>query len=170
MNWHILFVRGGQEEKILTKVNDANHEAFIPKVTKVFKRKNELRKEDVPLFKNYVFVKSQSNTREFQEYIQHEIQHMTGFIRLLKHDNEGTESLYPHEKEFLMKFANKDHVINQSQGFIEGDKIVITEGPLIGHESLIKKIDRHKRIAQLDIEMFGDKRTITVGLEIISKR
>lgn len=170
MNWHVLFVLGGHEHKIKDKINESHHDAFIPKVTKLFKRKDELRKEDVPLFKNYVFVKSKSNTIEFQEYIQHEIQHMTGFIKLLKHDNEGTESLYPHEKEFLMKFANKDHVINQSQGFIEGDKIVITEGPLIGHESLIRKIDRHKRIAQLDIEMFGDKRTITVGLEIISKR
>jgi transcriptional antiterminator NusG len=40
----------------------------------------------------------------------------------------------------------------------------------MGFESLIRKIDRHKRIAQLEIDMFGDKRTITVGLEIISKQ
>jgi transcription termination/antitermination protein NusG len=69
-----------------------------------------------------------------------------------------------------MKFANKDHVIENSIGLIEGDKIIITEGPLMGHESMIKKIDSHKRIAQLDIEMFGQLRTITVALEIISKQ
>ena len=169
MYWHVLFVRGGHEEKIASKINETANEAFIPKVTKLFKRKDEMRKEDVPLFKNYVFVKSEQNIREFQEYIQHEVQQMIGFIKLLKHDTQ-TESLYPHEKEFLMKFANKDHVIDESKGLIEGDKIIITQGPLVGHESMIKKIDRHKRIAQLEIEMFGDKRTITVGLEIVSKR
>ena len=169
MFWHVLFVLGGHEEKITQQINESDHHAFLPKVTKIFKKKNELRKEDVLLFKNYIFVKSTDDTTEFQKYIQNEIQHLTGFIRLLKHDNQ-TESLYPHEKEFLMKFANKDHVIKESEGFIEGDKIVITEGPLIGHESLIKKIDRHKRIAMLDIEMFGQQRTITVALEIISKQ
>lgn len=170
MYWHVLFVRGGYEQKIMDKINDSDHEAFIPKVTKLFKRKNEIRKENFLLFKNYVFVKSELDTKNFQKYIQNEVQHMTGFIRLLKYDSDGTESLYPHEKEFLMKFANEDHVIDDSKGLIEGDKIIITEGPLMGHESMIKKIDRHKRIAQLDIDMFGEKRLITVGLEIISKR
>lgn len=169
MYWHVLFVLGGYEQKITQKINESHHDAFLPKVTKIFKRKDELRKEDVLLFKNYIFVKSNHDTTEFQKYIQNEVQHLTGFIKLLKHDQQ-TESLYPHEKEFLMKFANKDHVIEDSKGLIEGDKIVITEGPLMGHESLIKKIDRHKRIAQLDIEMFGQQRTITVALEIISKQ
>lgn len=169
MYWHVLFVLGGYEHKITQKINESNHEAFLPKVTKIFKRKDGLRKEDVLLFNNYIFIKSHHDTTEFQKYIQNEVQHLTGFIKLLKHDQQ-TESLYPHEKEFLMKFANKDHVIENSIGLIEGDKIVITEGPLMGHESLIKKIDRHKRIAQLDIEMFGQLRTITVALEIISKQ
>jgi transcription termination/antitermination protein NusG len=169
MYWHVLFVRGGHELKIKEKINESDHDAFLPKVTKIFKSKSEMRKEDVLLFKNYVFVKSKHDTTEFQKFIQNEIQQLTGFIKLLKHDQE-TESLYPHEKEFLMKFANKDHVIKESEGFIEGDKIIITEGPLMGHESMIKKIDRHKRIAQLDIEMFGQQRTITVALEIISKQ
>lgn len=170
MYWHVLFVRGGHEQKIVNKINEAGHEAFLPKVTKLFKRKNEIKKEDFLLFKNYVFVKSELDTLNFQKYIQHEVKYMNGFIKLLKHDSEGTESLYPHEKEFLMKFANKDHVIDESKGLIEGDRIIITEGPLMGHESMIKKIDRHKRIAQLEIEMFGDKRMISVGLEIVSKR
>ncbi|PKM90632.1 MAG: transcription antiterminator [Firmicutes bacterium HGW-Firmicutes-10] len=169
MYWHVLFVLGGHEEKIVNKINESDHEAFLPKVKKLFKRNSTINKEDVLLFKNYVFVKSNENTINFQKYIQNEIQHMTGFIKLLKHDTH-TESLYPHEKEFLMKFTDEENVIDESQGLINGDKIIITQGPLMGFESLIRKIDRHKRIAQLEIDMFGDKRTITVGLEIISKQ
>lgn len=56
-----------------------------------------------------------------------------------------------------------------STGFIQGDKIFVTEGPLQGKEGLIIKIDRHKRIAYLQLSMFNKETIAKVGLEIISK-
>lgn len=70
---------------------------------------------------------------------------------------------------FLTKFSNKDHVVDISNGIIENDKIIINEGPLIGLEGLITKIDRHKRIAYVDVELLGKFTRVQVGLEIISK-
>ena len=57
-----------------------------------------------------------------------------------------------------------------SVGVIEGDRVIVTEGPLKGHEAQITKIDRHKRAAYLDMRMFGRHKTIKVGLEIVRKR
>ena len=57
-----------------------------------------------------------------------------------------------------------------SRVFIENDRVIITSGPLKGNEALIKKIDRHKRRAYLEIEMFGRKVEAQVGLEIVKKR
>jgi transcriptional antiterminator NusG len=56
-----------------------------------------------------------------------------------------------------------------SKGIIEGDQIIVERGPLKGYEGFIKKIDRHKRIAFIDIELFNTITTIKVGLEIVSK-
>ena len=56
-----------------------------------------------------------------------------------------------------------------SEGFIEGDKFIVTRGPLCGKEGLIQKINRHKRKAWLEVEMFGRKQEIEVGLEIVAK-
>ena len=56
-----------------------------------------------------------------------------------------------------------------SKGLIEGNQIYITQGPLKGKEGLIVKIDRHKRLAYLQLSMFHKELIAKVGLEIISK-
>lgn len=66
--------------------------------------------------------------------------------------------------------APETHVVEMSEGFIEGDKVVVTSGPLRGREAQISKIDRHKRLAWLDMRMFGRNKSIKVGLEIVSKQ
>ena len=50
------------------------------------------------------------------------------------------------------------------------DRVFITEGPLKGMEGMIKKIDRHRRTAATEIEMFDRKVPINVRPEIVEKR
>ena len=38
---------------------------------------------------------------------------------------------------------------------MEGDEIVILNGPLMNQTGLIKKLDRHKRLAYLEMEILG---------------
>ena len=59
---------------------------------------------------------------------------------------------------------------NMSEGIIENDRVVVTKGPLKGNEGLIRKIDRHKRRAYLEVGLFGRKIETQVGLEIVEKR
>ena len=54
-------------------------------------------------------------------------------------------------------------------GVIEHSQVKVTSGPLQGKEGYIRKIDRHKRKAWLEIEMFGRAQNIQVGLEIVAK-
>ena len=48
--------------------------------------------------------------------------------------------------------------------------IVILNGPLMNQTGLIKKLDRHKRLAYLEIEILGRVKTVKVGLEIVRKK
>ena len=73
------------------------------------------------------------------------------------------------EKSFLLSFCDDGYVTEKSKGFIIDDRIFITSGPLKGRESIIKKIDRHKRLAEIEMTFLGDKRRISISLEIISK-
>jgi transcriptional antiterminator NusG len=52
---------------------------------------------------------------------------------------------------------------------IENSQVIILSGPLEGMEGYIKKIDRHKRKAYLEIPMFGGVQTVEMGLEVAFK-
>jgi transcriptional antiterminator NusG len=56
-----------------------------------------------------------------------------------------------------------------SKGFIAGDKLIVTSGPLKGRESIIKKIDRHKKRAEIELSCFGATKRINVALEVTAK-
>ena len=79
--------------------------------------------------------------------------------------------LFDDEKTLISAFVGgEDYVLKMSEGIIEGDQIRILKGPLQGYEALVKKIDRHKRIAFIDLEILGRVKTVKVGLEIVQKR
>lgn len=79
--------------------------------------------------------------------------------------------LAPDEAAWLNAFTDVEtHVVQMSEGFIEGDRVLVTRGPLKGHELEIKRINRHKREAELEVPILGRTKRIKVGLEIVSKR
>jgi transcriptional antiterminator NusG len=161
---------GGKEEKIIATINRSDIvNAFSPKRVKMLRQKGQVLKIHEILFPGYVFVETDVDYNDFIQHLNQHIKPVQGFIRLLERDHIGTQSLYPHERSFIESFTNQQRIIETSTGFIEGDRIIITEGPLVGHESLIKRIDRHKRIAELDVSMFGQIRKIKVSCEILSK-
>ncbi len=79
-------------------------------------------------------------------------------------------ALSEREISFITATTGDDHIAEVSTGFIEGDRLVVTSGPLVGQEGLVKKIDRHKRTALLEMEMFGRTVNMTMGLEVVEKK
>ena len=56
-----------------------------------------------------------------------------------------------------------------SRGIIVDGRLTILSGPLVGEESRIVKVDRHKRRAWLQMELFRKPHMVVVGLEIPQK-
>ena len=50
----------------------------------------------------------------------------------------------------------------------DGDQVVVTAGPLLGHEGLIKTINRRKSTAFLELNLCGRRVTTRVGLAVLS--
>lgn len=90
------------------------------------------------------------------------------FTKILKNADK-VAPIYDEEKRFLQSMMNEENVIYCSTGFIISEKICITEGPLRNHYGLIKKIDRHRRIAKLEINFFGRLTPVEVGLEVLAR-
>lgn len=77
--------------------------------------------------------------------------------------------LLPCKVPFLKMLCSEDGLIDISRGIIRNGVPVVTEGPLKGREQLIRKIDRHKRTAEILVPLDSKTVEVTVGLEIYQK-
>ena len=168
-HWHVIQVLGGTEDRFIKQIQHDRYVAFVPKKTKVFKRKDVLKKVEEPLFRGYVFVETDEDHLCFLYHLNDHIKPVKGFLRLLRHDRSIEETVLPHERAFIEKFTNHRKVIEVSIGVIVGDKVIVTEGPLMGMESMIVRVDRHKRTAYLEVDFFDRIQTVEVGLNVIQK-
>ena len=133
-------------------------------IIKKKKYKGEWHDIEEILFKGYVFMISDDIDRLYQE-----LKKVPEITKMLGRKDKIIYPIEDKEVEFISEFAKDNHKIDMSYGFIVDDKITITEGPLEGKEGMIKKIDRHKRKAVIEISFLNQIVMAEVGLEIISK-
>jgi len=169
-NWYVIQVRSGKETLIVETCSkmissDILKECFIPRYVRMKKIRGTWKRENDILFKGYVFMITDRIEDLFQE-----LKKIPDLTKVLSNDGEEIYPLREEEVLFLMRFGKEDKIVEMSYGYIEGDTITITNGPLIGQEGIIKKIDRHKRIAYIEVTMFDQVTQAKVGLEIISKK
>jgi transcriptional antiterminator NusG len=166
--WYVIQVRTGTEQYIrmqFEKKIDAPilEKCFIPNYEQQKKIRSEWQTIRRPLFPGYIFLV----TGQVEELF-FELKKVQGMTRLLA-TGEEIVPLTEAEIDFIQSFGGKNHVVAMSTGIIEGSRVIVESGPLQGREGLIKKIDRHKRRAWLEIEMFGRPQRVEVGLEITRK-
>ncbi len=169
MNWYVIQVRSSHESEIADKCRtmisqDILKECFIPKYVSKRKYSGQWKEVKEVLFKGYVFLMS-----DCIEELYIELKKVPDLTKMIGKKKDVIYPLTKGETEFLKTFTNDEHIVDMSTGFIEGQMIHITDGPLQGKEGLITKIDRHKRIAYINLNIFNNDITAKVGLEIISK-
>lgn len=169
MSWYVIQVRSSHEREIANKCRtmisqDILRECFIPKYVSKKKYNGQWKEVKEVLFKGYVFLMS-----DYIEELYIELKKVPDLTKMIGKKKDVIYPLTKGETEFLKTFTNDKHIVDMSTGFIEGQMIHITDGPLQGKEGLITKIDRHKRIAYLNLNIFNNDITAKVGLEIISK-
>lgn len=168
-NWYAVQVRSYREDKFVEWCEKRiSHETykdiFIPKVIMAKKYQGRWHKETNVLFPGYVFVITDTVEDLFQE-----LKKIPDFTKLLGEYKGEVFPIYSKEVQHLLKYDQEDHIVDMSTGYIEGDRIIITDGPLKDYDGFIRKIDRHKRIVFIETEVFDQVITMKVGLEIISK-
>lgn len=167
--WYVMQVRSGTEDSIVLqcrakiKEKEILERCFIP----YYEEKKRIREEWIIqkkiLFPGYVFVVSENLERLYEA-----LKKVIGLTKLIGTGREIVP-LTEEEKKFLLEVGGERQVVEMSEGIIENSQTKILSGPLKGKEGLIKKIDRHKRKAWIEVEMFGRMQTVKVGLEIVSK-
>lgn len=166
--WCVVQVKTGTEEKIRQQIRTI----ISPKICQnceipyyVCKKRylGEWHKEEKILFPGYVFL-----VTEEPEALLWELRKIPSITKLLRLEQEIL-SITEAEQKFLERLCGEEQKAEMSYGIVVNDTIQIISGPLKGMEGLVRKIDRHKRFAWIEQMMFGEKRLIRVGLEIVEK-
>ena len=166
--WYVIQVMTGDEKntvemcKVIVSDSEA-HEFFIPEADRKKRKKGKWYNIRKPMFPGYVFI-STENIEELYE----ELKGVPKLTKVLGTDHTVTP-ISKAEESLIKRLTNKQHIAEISVGYIEGDRLIISEGPMMGMEAMVKKIDRHKRIAVLSITMFGNSTDVTMGLEVLRK-
>lgn len=105
-----------------------------------------------------------ADPRTVQQYLLR----MDDFARVLSQDGQFVP-LAKEEVQLIGGFTHRgDRVVPMSEALKDGDQVVVTAGPLLGHEGLIKTINRRKSTAFLELNLCGRRVTTRVGLAVLS--
>lgn len=170
---YVMQVLTGKEEFVSGCVTgwllQEGEEAYSPTCEREIMLRGEPAKATARLFPGYIFIQSE---KVIDLYVRlravkdrHFLQTLT---KVLRTDDYFTPMAEEEEKAFLSLFGG-EHSIGVSRGVIRDGKLIVTEGPLMGQEDNIIKINRHKRIAILQLRILGKFITIKVGLEVTEK-
>ena len=127
------------------------------------------------LIPGYIFIESDDVKALYKE-----LRTLPMFLRLLgKEESEEDIDIYPlsdEEVRWLKALSQgKDtkenkHLIKLSRvGFDENDEIIVLDGPLLGLQGKIKKINLHKRVAEVELKFMNQDVIFFLGIDIIEK-
>ena len=167
--WYVVQVCTGREQAACDLIGgrvDAPllRECFVPRRTVAFKEAGEWRTEEEPLFPGYVIVDTDQPKR-----LHGRLLGLPDFARLLDVDGEFLP-LDDEEVAWIDAFTRRGHrVVDMSHAVVEGGVVRIVDGPLVGKEAQVKRINRRKRRAVLELRILGRVAEVPVGLEILRK-
>ena len=158
--WYAVQVMTGREETVrdmCKRLIDRKqyNDIFVIRFDKAKRYYGTWHKEKEIMFPGYIFIDS-DNPQQIYEHLKS----VPELTKMLGRDKNEFTPIEAGKEAMFKAMVNDNYEISLS---------VVKEGPLSGMEVLIKKIDRHKRVAVLNAQMFEQDVDIKIGLEIIEK-
>ena len=164
--WCVVHVKDGGEEHTEDLVagllpDNLNARCFhlIRSRRKKYEGQWQTVQED--LFPGYVFIDTDQPDQVYKELKK------TPRPRLLFSDEEYVSTLEKHESDLMERLADKSGRIGISRVKIEEDgKMCYLSGPLSHMGDMVRRVNLHKRIAEIETEIMGRKRVLFLGIDI----
>lgn len=150
-HWHALYVRSRSEKKVLAQLEEMGIEAYLPLVTTVRQWSDRRKKVEEPLFKSYVFVRSNA-----KEYLP--ILNVYGVMRFVTFEREAVvvpDNQILAIKKFVEEYERgEEYKIKNDEDLKVGQKVRIITGSMKGLVGRIQTI-HNKRHLLVYIEAVG---------------
>ncbi len=164
--WCVVYVKDGSEKHIEDFVSGLLPESIHARCFHLIrsrrkKYEGQWQTVNEDLFPGYVFIDTDQPDRVYRELKK------TSKPKLLFSDDEYVSILEKHESDLMEKLADGNGRIGISKVRVGIDgKIHYLSGPLSGMGSMVRRVNLHKRIAEIEADIMGRKRTLYLGIEI----
>lgn len=162
--WYAVFVKTGEENKVKERLDyrfSGDPAVMIPK--KIIKERKNGRwfRRVRNLFPGYIFIHGELNASNYKMLWK-----VPGVYKLLCTDREPVQ-IPPNEIEVFSHLFDNEDTIQESEIYMEGDKVTVISGPLTALQGKILKVDRRKGRARVLLQFLGEERVIDLGVNII---
>lgn len=181
MNYYVLQVTPREEEKIELHIRRMLPEGLYDRCfhpTRLIRKKFQGKWVDVreKLLPGYVFL-----TAEDANELYLQLKKIPLFTKLLGKDQECFVRLSEQEEAWLEQLFKQSAAGNDSESgeknevglsrieIREGNEIRVVSGPLKGMEGMVKKINLHKMIAEVEVPFMSGRTVIHLGVEMVEK-
>ena len=141
---------------------------FAPQRTINIRRQGKMRLTTSPVFSGYVFIEAEDDDSLFL-HVQ-AFKKTPGFYRFLR-SNQNICPIEGRDLELILHFIKKvGPVAGLSRVYFNEDsRIIVTDGPLLGLEGKIIKVDKRKGRAKIKLDLYDDSFSIDLPFEIMGR-
>ncbi|MGD6960800.1 antiterminator LoaP [Fictibacillus phosphorivorans] len=172
MNWYALYVETGKEDMlqkiIRNKYSKKQHiETLVPKRVIPEKKDGKFYFVKKKMFPGYIFIKV-----KMDYYFYYTLKGLPNFFKVLStnHKSDYFTEIPDEEMSHILPLLSKEGELGISELDITDSEYTVTSGPLKGHEQIIKKINKRKKRAKIELNFLGTSKTVDVGIKIINIR
>ena len=172
--YYVIQVQSGKEDKVIEEIkshkdHDPSFDIFTPCRTERRKYKDGFKDIKVKCFPGYIF----AETNNVKQLIN-ELYWAPDYARLLGKEKLNDNYLPLSEEEsrvidILYNAENDRTTPIMDIEVLEGDRIRVVSGPLMGQESVVKKVDLHKRRIKITTTLAGRGVEAYVAINIVTK-
>jgi transcriptional antiterminator NusG len=170
MKYYAIQVKTRAEEKYI-KLFKALHpeitvNIYFPKRQIDIRRKGKIIHSNSGIFPGYIFIEIAEGDDLYNYHW--DFRTTDGFYRFLK-SNQNICTLLDKDLELVLHFIkNVGPVAGKSKVYFdENSRIVVMEGPLMGLEGKIIKVDKRKGRAKIKLDLYDDSFSIDLAFELI---
>jgi len=156
--WRVLWTRSNFEQLVYDQLAAKGFDLFLPHIESWSRRGGIRRRERVPLFRGYLFLRHAVDKLSYLE-----VRKARGLVRLLGERWDHLDVVPDSEVEAIQKLVHCGLPILPYPYLREGQRVRITDGPLADVEGFVLRVNPKKGLLVVSVDLL--RRSVAVQLD-----
>jgi transcriptional antiterminator NusG len=167
--WYVIHTVSGMEEQCRQALErcleQTDYETmFIPQYIAQKHFKKEWHAVEKTLLPGCLFIES-GHVKEVRKCLE-KISQSTEEVPA---DSKTLSPITEEEQKILSGIMDEHYVVKYSEGFMIDDEVIVMRGPLRHAADYVRKVDRHRRLARIEVPLSGELTPMEVGFGAVAR-